>query len=668
MTLPGEWVDPNPPATLAIALSRSVVSPRFCLEVTCGIRALRWKPASGGGLPANVFSYALGDGSGAFNDSVDEIVGMSFEGVALAAVTTYAALLANTFMWDWQNQRLLACLGGPSPMQRDKTALLMATYRFSDGPTDAGGYRWRPWLTSLPSLTSRVATDFNGIPQIGGGTLVLQNENHFFDSRKGQNWDAGRCVLKMGASGLPWAQFVTLATFVPSSIGMTDKNFSINVQDPKVLLDALFPSVLYDSITHPNIDPSSVGQPVQLVYGVNKGIVPVCIDTVALVFKVAGHAILSFDGVRVQDQTTNSWEVKNFLSTNAATGEFTLSPVDWQVGQGVVVDVSGKKRTNGTLMDNPAEILKDMLLALGQPVDAAGFETARLWYDAGFRGSDIKDRVSVRAPSVYLDTQAKAISTIEEIMVNVRAYLVTLPNGNFSMVPFRNYQGSTLPLVTDNNSLEAGLQLTTSGSSSSRVQAGSKTTQANVNFAIQSAEGFQQVYTYTSPSNRLTRGLALEVPVTVDSLFTKPDDAAYLAQSLVNDFRVDPKVYTLEMKWLPFTWGAATHIHYVSARHGIDVVLEILQLSLNLTARKVTMMLGNLRGFEQSSGFWVLSTDLTPTGASLAWPPNGQDSDPTETEYRRHQAGHWHGTTDFALDPALATQAIDKDSSVSRWQ
>src|SRR4051812_33851728 len=101
--LPGAPVDPHPPATLAAALLRSVVYPVFCLEVTCGITAFAW--IDGSGIAAGVYTFALGDGSGVMNDSVDEITGVKFNGVALTQVFALVDLVPSSFMWDYQNQR-----------------------------------------------------------------------------------------------------------------------------------------------------------------------------------------------------------------------------------------------------------------------------------------------------------------------------------------------------------------------------------------------------------------------------------------------------------------------------------------------------------------------------------------------------------------------------------
>lgn len=664
MTLPGQPVDPNPPASLAAALTRAVAYPIFCLEITAGIQAFTWISTGG------YYTYALGDGTGVMNDSVDEIVNLYFNGTALTQVFGIRDLVPGSWMWDYSNQRVaMIAPGSVDPKISGTVVELLAMYRFSDVPTDINSKRWRPWLISLPSLQNRVTTSFNGITQISGGQLVLQNESHFFDSKLRHNWDAGTCVLYMGASGLSWGQFQKLVTWTNSSAAMDDSDFTLNVQEAKVLLDAIFPSTIYNTNTYPNIDPNAIGSPVPLAYNVLHGIKPILIDQVNLVFQVASHPIVSFDGVRVLDKTTGVWVVKNFASTNTATAQFTMSPSDYAVGGDISVDISGMAKGNGQLMNNPADIIKDIITRLGQSVDSAGFTTAANWYDIGFDNTVAKNRVCTLSPSLYLNTQASALTTIEEVLSEVRAYLTSTPDGKFTMIPFRCYQVSALPLLNDNNVLEPdGFKLDGSGTSNFRVQAGSKITQAQVNFNIKPQDKTQESVTFNSLTNLYTRNLGNNVPSVVNSSFVNEKDAMYLAQALVNEYRVDPYILSCSVKWAAFRWRPGDHVHVVSARHNFDIVCEIIEVTIDLVKRKVSIVMNNLRGFYESSGFWVASGDLTPSGASLAWPTNGELSDPAETQYRRHQAGHWNGSNDFAMDVASASQPSDQDFAVSRWQ
>ena len=675
--VPGQPVDPNPHVNLAEAVADSIMAPVFCMTITSGYRAFAWVQV---GSSAK-YAYQLGDGTGILNSSVDEIVALYVNGVAYTQVYSPGALAGGSkWMWDvgyapGDLRVLIEMPGGVDvdPKLGGNVIELLAMYRFSNVPTDAGGYAWKPWITTLPSLQNRVAIDFNSISQIGGGSVVLQNETHFFDKRLRQNWDAGQASLYMGFYGLPWADFQQLATWTPSSAKMDDKNFTLNIQEAKVLLDNLYPSALYDATTYPNIDPTAIGSPIQVAYGTLHSVKAVCIDTLNLIFRVAGHAIYSFDQIRVLDKTTNIWTVVNFLSTNLPDAQFTMDPGIYTSSDSFAVDFTGKCLPNGYPMINPADVAQDLIEQLGFNTDAAGFLAAHNWYDIGYVFGNANNRVVILQQSIFLNTQEQAIDTLEEFMAEVRAYLTADAAGNFTMTPFRNYPVDGLVELNDNNVLLPGFEIDGSGVANFRIQAGSKINQVQVNFDIKGVESIQQTLTVTSPQNLYTRNLGENVPSVIDSLFTQESDAAALANALLNEYRVDPYVYTCKVKWLAFTLLPGNHVHVVDARHGIDVVCEIIQVQIDLATKEkaVTLTLLNLRGFEQSTGFWVNDTDTTPAGASLAWPANGELSDvavPPETEYRRHQAGHWVGLDDFAVVVASATNPSDLDFAPSRWQ
>ena len=689
--LPGEIIDPFPPADFNAAKARSVNYPVLAVVVTCGSYETVWKADSG-------FSYymkaqaARAGSTDPQHGYAEQLQGVTVNGVALQSGVSQAFVRANKgyYFIDLSAQDLMSANlfismpDGSNPMTRGNIVEVMYRYQFCAPATDMSGLPagapWLPWLVSVPQLSNKVDSQFGAIPQIGGGQIVIQNLNNFFDSRVRQNWDAGLARIYLGFSGVAPS---LLATFIPANVVLDDSTFTINVKDPKVLTDVLFPSAIYSQATYPNIDLRAVGKPIQFAYGKIYGVAPVCIDTTTATFKVASHAIYSFDGVRVLNTTTNVWTTVAFASTNVATGQFTLAlGVTWTVGQSVVVDFTGRLAagTNGPML-NPADIVQDILQQLGVNVNTSIFSTVRALYTIGtFPGQLNSDGSQAYAytlkPSLYLDTQAKALATIQTIMKNIRSYFLLIPDGSMGMVPFKNYPAAgslALPVITDQMLLSmTGLKTDGSGTPYAITQAGAKPTQVQVNFAKHSVEGYTSSVVANSPSNQFTRGVApgAQVPLVFESLFTDQLDALYLAQASLNDWRVDPYIYTVQLAWAAWGWlPGAQHVHLTSTIHGLDVVAEIISVKMDLTNFTVTLQLGNLRGFEQSSGFWTNSGDTTPSGASLAWPQQGETLAPTETEYRRHQSAFWHGADDLAVDSTVGGNNWDwRDFSVSRWQ
>ncbi len=668
MTLPGAVIDPNPPATLTEALARPTASPIFLAEVTCGRYEPAWVPY---GFDATYYVF-----------QGDEVVRVTHNGSNLTQQASRAATQANpgSFYWDTDGELCYIHLAdGSDPSDPANTIETFLLYRFSDAPTDIGGYLWDQRLLGLPGLSTRIPDSFNGTVQVGGGRMDFNNLDHFFDQdfntmgnlivpgRIGQNWDAGKTVLKMGAAGLPWNEFQTLATFFNAAHSYNEKRFSLELKERKTLLDRPFPLRLYTADEFPRIRAQDVGRAQQYAFGNIYGVNPVCVDTEAREFRVADHPIVTFNGCRVRNAETGLWEDVNFLSVDEPNALFTLDSADWSDGQDIVVDFSGWSRDNGKLADNPMEQIRAMVEALGESVDEDAYEEARSWYDLGYRHHDATNRITIRRTSLYLDTQGNGLESIQKLLQNARAYLLVTAEGLFELKVFRNYQASGLELVQDElDTLGEGLKREAASTST-----GTKVTKASVYYRIRGAEGIRSVYTHEATPQQYKRDLRQPSIVTFESLFADVDSAKYLAECLVNEHRVDQAIYSCTMKWRPFQWRVGQHLHVISERHGLDQVLEILECSINLTKREVGLRLGNLRGFEESSGFWTQESDQTPSGEELDWVAQtlGQAIDP-ENQYRRHQTGIWHNDNNQAQDPnpGSGLYVTAYDHSVSRWQ
>ena len=703
MSLPGVYIDPHPPASFAVAIASNVAAPIYCVISTAGRYEPVWKLDSGFAWTCPCSGSRAG-ASELKNSFIEKVIGVFYNGTALTQQTR-TALQGGAPGWtviyneDTGTGNVYICTPTTaSPMVRGNTVMVQLQFTFSQVPTDvlygSSSVAWKPWLVSVPSIGSKVAPNFNSPTQIAAGDFTFQNETHFFDSRVKLNWDFGTTSVWMGFSGFAWASFQQLGTWQNSSAILKDNVFTLKTKDPKVLVDTLFPSALYDQVTYPNIDTGAIGNPLQVAYGDNFGCNPVCIDTINNVFKVAGHAIYSFNAVRVKSASTGLYVAKNFASTSPSTGQFTLAPGDFAFGQDVSVDFTGKSVTNPSNglsypIKNPVDQVQDLLYQIGAVASAPTFamvsnptaggwsSAARLWLDYGkqntsFYADGTQQRAVLRSCSIYIDSQASMLSVLTEVLRDCRCYLTMDITGAFLMVPFRNYQGSTLPLVTDNNCLMPGIVVDGSGTPNFLVQAGVKPTQVQVDYGYRQQDGYNQVTLLKSAHNANLRNIPLtqQIPVEIQTLLSQNADAAYLANALLNEFRVDPFTYTFSVKWLAFNWLAGLqHIHLVSARHNIDVICEVLTISLNLAQSMVKVTVGNLRGFEESSGFWVNTADTTPSGATLAWPQQGETLTPYETQYRRHQAGHWHGSDDLAVDSTNGANKWDwQDYSTSRWQ
>lgn len=624
------WIPP----TLAAALEQSVVAPVFCVTVNCG----RFEPVWADAAPR----YSL--------VQVDEVIGVEVNGEALALAVSAAAVLATpgTYFQDAPTTGTrtvyIHLADGSDPNDPSNVVETFLSYRFSDGATDAGGYWWEPRLIDLPALSAVIPADFKGVVRYGSGTLTLANEDRFFQSRVNQNWDAGTTEVKMGVAGLDWADYVLLATFSNYTPEIDDKHFVMAVREPKADTDQDGTPDLYDTTEFPGLRPEDVGRAMQRAYGFVQDVNPVCIDQGGIEFQVAGHAIFSFEAVRVYNQTTQLWDNVDFASTDLGGARFTLDSLTWAIGQQVAVDFYGRKNTDGTLMANPADVAADLLTAAGYAVDVTANNVARDYLRMGTIGAAALPN-DLRSVACYIDSAENVLQRVEEIAFNCRCYFTSTATGALCFKPWRTYRISTVPTVTDIDVLAPGLKRTVLPGLN-----GSKASKIIVNFAQRPSLKAFSVVTAESPLSQFTRAKGEPVPKTYESLCWKQRDALFLAQSMLAEEQFDSVAYSLSLKWRPFLWRPGDHLNFVSDVQDLNVLAEILEVRLNLTSRKVDLKLGNLRGFNNATGFWSDDADVCPNGASMVWAQDDQKN------YRRKETGTWQNDKNQATDTPVGSE------------
>lgn len=121
-------------------------------------------------------------------------------GASLTSRASVALVEANagSYYWDQTAGKVhVHPTGSVSPYA--KTIQALVSFRFSTRSRVVNGLYYDGRIKSLPSLSMRIEAVFGDPGQIGGGTLVLHNEDGFFDDLGDLEWDAGQVDLKVGA-------------------------------------------------------------------------------------------------------------------------------------------------------------------------------------------------------------------------------------------------------------------------------------------------------------------------------------------------------------------------------------------------------------------------------------------------------------------------------------
>lgn len=207
----------------------------------------------------------------------------------------------------------------------DDIYLVEFTVHFSTRPKSFRDVLWQSRIQSMPSLSFRIEEKFSGVGQVGGGRVTLSNQDGHFDTLQEADpsvsfaepvyWSGGTAQLEMGldlatdpgAGDMSEADYQVIGTWRIESTDLGDADFTVNLKEIKSALELEIPFETYTRAEFPGIDDAMVGAPQARAYGKHFAVAPVLLDANDRRFRMVGHAIRSFDAVKIQtyvDETT----------------------------------------------------------------------------------------------------------------------------------------------------------------------------------------------------------------------------------------------------------------------------------------------------------------------------------------------------------------------------
>lgn len=557
--------------------------------------------------------WTLNSGSTYYATANNQVADVKEDGTSLVSRASIALVDANpgSYFYDAAADRVyVKTSGSDSPYGYTLQAIVQ--FYFSNHPKIFNSQLYESMLSSTPGISLRVQRKFTGIPQIGGGSIGLVNSDGFFDGLTDLQWDAGSVVVKLGVdvpgrTEMAYADYETMGSWLIQSWSKTDRSFTLSVKEHKIETKKKIPYTFYDRDTYPGILSDDIGKPIQIGYGVIKDAEPVVIHIVNRQFKVAGHAIISFDGVRVKNETTGVWDTVAFATTDTTKAEFTLGSADWAEGKKVAVDFTGKAKSGVVVMDNASDVIKDVLetylLVPSGKIDSASFTAA---YDVLDRGVDdnTTKRFSRGALGVYISKTETVESIINSIDIVIGSYIFSDSAGSFFYRIFEPKPGEG-KVEFDTREIHRFREVTENKELISKINVLYNKRIVNdwsESVVIEMTEK-QYLHNQPSPSSR-----------DINAVVSDTDDARRLGQALINYEGNPERVYEISVKArLAMTLLPGDIVRVVYSRHDLDATLEVLAINHNLLSDKSTLTLGDMHGLGDRSGFWV----GTPAAAKL---------------------------------------------------
>lgn len=628
---------------LASRQSRPTVGLNVISELTIGKWCREWTLT-----PAQTITYQI---------TTDlDVIDVKENEVSLTERASVALVEANAGSWYHDGTTLYVSATTGTPFA--KVVIAEVQFLFSKLEKIFNNTYYEPRIASAPNLSLRIEREFGGVGQIGGGDLKLVNHDGYFDALTDLLWDYGTVAVKAGfdlpSSDEAYADYSTVGTWSIEDTQPQDDFFVPRLREQKIALKKKIPLETYNKTDYPQMPDKWIGKPIPRAYGKIHGAQPAEKNTATKTFKVAGHAIYSFDAVRVK--VNEVWTASSFVTTDLTNAEFTLGS-DWSVGVEVSVDFTGRKTSGGKPMVNAADVVEDLLTYIGETnIDAASLAVARNRLKTGTDrfGND----VHTGAISLYLSKQDETLKWLGKITDAVGAYLFADASGQYHFSVFQPEVSEGLLTLTQDD-IESFKPVQENRDRYSK---------AVVTFNERFDTDWKELLTVEFDANRIVHGEAAAVILETDVALSEQLDATHFAQRTLRMRETPLATWEINGFWQLINKLPGDQIRITYERRGFDEVLEILEIGIDLVSGKVKLLCGNLRGYARHSGFWVDDAATLPTrfstltgygSGSLVWNDSWHDD---IKQWARQNVGYWTDANGFAsttdAESYLATKWI----------
>lgn len=590
-------------------------------------------------------------------DVTEKIVSVKIDGAALTERESASdcETLPGSFFYDQQNGKLYVSASSGSVF--GKSVVAVAAINISSKEKVFGSDYYDPRITGVPRISMRIEKEFGGVGQISIGTLGIANLDGEWDGRRDYLWASTdtKVTLKIGwdtrTKEMAQGDYSNLGVWGVDKWKAGDKEFSLDLREKKSRLEAQVPIEVFDSTTYSNLKEDDEGAPIPRAYGEVFGARPVLIDESAKQFKVANHAIKSFDEIRLK--VDDAWVTSSFTTTDLDNGEFTCSA--WVDGNEVAVDFKGRKNDDGTLMDNAADVVQDLLEYAGiaaADIDSTAMTEAWGRLDNGlFEATGL--RATLRALSLYLNEQESLVDILARINAAVGSYLFVDPAGQFKFGVFWPDAGNSLDSYDEVECLTFE-PVTDAADLASKV---------NVKYAHRRNDDWWRLETSERTANQYEHLVEIAEVLNHElAEFSEQDDAEHWGQRHLVSAGQPRRFYKVTLPAVGMDILPGDQMRIANTRRGFDEVLEALHVDVDIDRGVATLLMGDLRGWGRKAGHWedtgTISFPARLGGGTVAsWDTSWSAA---QKAWARQNVGFWTDANGFA-------DSTDPDSLISTW-
>jgi len=283
----------------------------------------------------------------------------------------------------------------------------------------------------LPTITKTKDPLYFGLIRFGGGSVDLLNNDGFFDAFIEDTIFGQPCRIKFGGDDLAYADYYELFTGYVEDFTIDSTRFNCRIVDERKKLARNLPVNVFDTTTYPNLKTRNAGKAIPLAYGEITNAPVICTNEeeagppVNYSFKICdttNHSIKEITTVYVEGVE------KATAATSLVNATFDLANANYTAGDDVTVDFKGyddsvAKDGSGTLIDNPLDIIEDLLEDyLDITYGADTFDTTE-WAVAKAAAYNV---------ALWIKKKKTIIACIEEMSLSVFGNFIVKGNGLYT--------------------------------------------------------------------------------------------------------------------------------------------------------------------------------------------------------------------------------------------
>ena len=369
---------------------------------------------------------------------------VKYDGVNMSSQTSLAGVIAHGASYYYDGNVLWVRAPGPIGATIT-TRTMVATYimYYSNEAKIFDDHFYQPALQSVPNIRQTKQDIFWGVSIISSGSIVLANGDGEFDNIfQSWAWENKTLRIRFGGEDLPYTEYVTVFEGIITQKALTLKTLTFTFQDKKDQLTSSLDFETYETADYSDLNAEDVGKPIPHVWGKVKKMPAVCTNRdesptpTNYTFKIADtttHDIENVTAAYVNDVS------KTVVSVTVGDGTFTIAATDYTAGDPVTADVSGFIDASSVLIENPIDILEE-LLELADYTDADWDTTAR---------ASAQTKAAQFPCGLVMNAYGSMLDAVGNLMKSCFGTFYINNDGEFSVKVFTPITESGLDAVSD---------------------------------------------------------------------------------------------------------------------------------------------------------------------------------------------------------------------------